>query len=150
MRADDVRQRRGFHWLARIGLLSRGIVYLLLGSLVLEIVANGRPSSSIDSEGAFAAIARRPADPEMLALICAGLAAYAVWRLVEAISKTPQDEKPSPWTRVGWVGIGLLYVALCAEAAEILWALRPGAPSSIRHPSLHTFCGSLDARSLWG
>jgi hypothetical protein len=90
--AERVRHSRAFRGSARLGLISRAVVYLLLGTLILEIVANGRAPASTDSQGALNEVARQPAGTETLGLLGIGLAAYAVWRLVEALSQKPPRE----------------------------------------------------------
>ena len=110
--AEEVRHSPVFARLARLGLLSRAVVYALVGALVIEIAVRGRSSSAADSQGAFAAISRRPAGREILGLVVVGLAAYALWRFVEAVSQAPQGQRVSAFTRLGWCGIGVVYVFL--------------------------------------
>jgi hypothetical protein len=118
--AEQVRHNRAFRWFARTGLLARAVVYLVLGGLILQIASSGHGSAQADTEGAFAEVGRQPAGTEILALLTAGLAAYAVWRFVEAASPRPQGQRLSPWTRVGWFAAGGLYVALCASVIRII------------------------------
>jgi hypothetical protein len=114
--------------------LSRAVVYLLLGALVIEIAVRGRSSNAADSQGAFAAISHWPAGRELLAIVGLGLAAYALWRFVEAASNSPQGPT-SAWARLGWAAAGLVYVFLCVNAVELLVGAQPQGA----HPSATPF-----------
>jgi Domain of Unknown Function (DUF1206) len=131
--ADDLRRSTGFRWMARVGLLSRALVYCLVGALVIEIAIKGRASSSANSEGAFAEIAKQPTGHEILGLVCAGLAAYALWRFVEAVSMRPQGESKSGWARLGWACIGVVYVFLCVDVVELITGSSTNSPD--QHPA---------------
>jgi hypothetical protein len=122
--ADQVRRHFVFRAIAHLGLLSRAVVYLLLGALVIEIAVRGRSSNAADSQGAFAAISHWPAGRELLALVALGLAAYALWRFVEAASNSPQGPV-TVWTRLGWIAVGLLYIFLCVTAVELSVGSQP-------------------------
>jgi Domain of Unknown Function (DUF1206) len=79
-------------------------------------------------------VARQPAGTELLVVIAIGLAAYAVWRFVEALSRSPQGQTVSGWVRVGWFAIGVLYVALCIDVARMIAGSgSSGGPS--QHPA---------------
>lgn len=144
--AEVVRHNPFFRAFARIGLLARAVVYLVVGGLVLDIAATGRGPAQADSEGAFAEIGRQPAGTEILALLAAGLAAYAVWRFVEACSRRPRGQQISRWTRGGWFAISALYVGLCVSVIQLMaGSSANGGPA--QHPSsfatnvLHLFLG---------
>jgi hypothetical protein len=144
--AEAVRHNPVFRGFARVGLLARAVVYLVVGGLVLDIAASGRGPAQADSEGAFAEIGRQPAGTEILGLLAAGLAAYAVWRFVEACSRRPRGQQISPWTRGGWFAISALYVGLCVSVVQLMaGSSANGGPA--QHPSsfatsvLHFFLG---------
>jgi hypothetical protein len=144
--AEVVRHNPFFRAFARIGLLARAVVYLVVGGLVLDIAATGRGPAQADSEGAFAEIGRQPAGTEILALLAAGLAAYAVWRFVEACSRRPRGQQISRWTRGGWFAISALYVGLCASVVQLMAGSSPNGgpaqhPSSFATSVLHLFLG---------
>ena len=132
-RSQEIRRSAGFRWVAAMGLGARAAVYGLLGVLVAQIVAAGRPAGPADTQGAFAAIAAHPAGRGVLAVVAAGLGAYAVWRFVEAGARTPQGRRVSAWARVGWAAAGLLYVALCAEAVDLAAGGTANGPT--QHPA---------------
>lgn len=132
--AETIRHNHVFRALARVGLLARAVVYLVVGGLVLDIAASGHGPAQADSEGAFAEIRRQPAGAEILALLAAGLAAYAVWRFVEACSRRPRGQQISWWTRGGWFAISALYVGLCVSVVQLI-AGSSANEGPAQHPS---------------
>src|SRR4030088_1531449 len=66
--------------LARFGLASRGVLYLLLTYLAMR-VAFGQPNRQTDRTGALHTIARQPFGQVVLAGLAVGFAGYSVWQL---------------------------------------------------------------------
>jgi uncharacterized protein DUF1206 len=96
---------------ARVGLASRGFVYIVLGWLAIQI-ARGHARHEANARGALAEIAQEPFGRALLWVLAFGLASYAVWRLSEAIFGTTSDgKKPGP--RVTSLVGGLIYLAFC-------------------------------------
>ena len=69
---------------ARAGYAARGVVYLLVGFLVLWSCTRGGGQAE-GSTGALQSIADEPFGTLLLWLIAVGLAAFALWRLIQAI-----------------------------------------------------------------
>ena len=70
-----------FEWLARMGYIARGAVYLLVGWFSLAAAWNGaRPT---DAEEALLRILDQPFGEILLGLIAVGLVFYALWRFVQ-------------------------------------------------------------------
>lgn len=69
---------------ARVGIAARGLVYLLIGVLAIQIAA-GRSHREADQKGAFQTLVAQPAGKFMLWLVALGLIGYAVWQATEAI-----------------------------------------------------------------
>ena len=71
-------------WLARVGIVAEGMIYLLIGGLALAGAFDPaqRPSGS---NGAMSKLAHVPLGHVMLALLALGLAAYVLWQLVLAV-----------------------------------------------------------------
>jgi hypothetical protein len=112
-------------WLAavaRTGLLSRAVIYVMLAVLAGLIVADGRPPAQASGTGALTEIAKQPAGPFLLGLLSAGLLCYGGWRLVQAAAGVDpaKHDRPSGWTRLGWLAIAAMYLLLFAEAVSIL------------------------------
>lgn len=75
---------RGLRWAARCGFVAEGVVYLLIGGLaLLAAFEPGRRAPG--SKGALAKLAGAPLGDALLALLGAGLAAFVLWQLVQAI-----------------------------------------------------------------
>jgi hypothetical protein len=115
----QLQRSAGFPWLARAGLLARGVVYGVIGAIALAVAA-GAGGSPTDQQGALEVIAREPLGTVLLALLAAGLAGYSIWRLTRAVTGHGREETDSSFERVADVGSGLAYLALCAVAIAIL------------------------------
>jgi hypothetical protein len=70
--------------LARAGLTARGVIYILIG-LVAILVAVGQSAKEADQAGALKLVAGQPFGLFALWLLGLGFAAYALWRLSEAV-----------------------------------------------------------------
>lgn len=110
---------RGLVTLGRCGLAARGVVYGVIGmmSIGLATGAGGRTESQT---GALRTIAHQPLGTVALIAVAIGLAGYAAWRLFEGASGARTGERSGLVDRVGAVGSGLAYAALCAVATKIL------------------------------
>ena len=71
-------------WLARAGLVARGVLYLIIGWIAIE-VAFGQSGQEADQAGALRELGRNPAGEVALWLLVAGFAGMFLWRLTEAI-----------------------------------------------------------------
>ncbi|MFF4586490.1 DUF1206 domain-containing protein [Streptomyces sp. NPDC001388] len=69
---------------ARAGFTARGVIYLLVGMLALQI-AFGERGRQADRQGALGEIAEQPFGAVMLWALGIGLAGMALWRLSEAV-----------------------------------------------------------------
>ena len=120
---------------ARVGLLSRGIIYVVLAVLAALIAVRGSAPTQASGTGALAEIARHPAGPFLLGLLSAGLGAYGAWRLVQVVTgiEPASRDRPSGWQRLGWSFIAAAYFTLCADAVSLL----EGSGNSSSGPSSH-------------
>src|SRR5688572_28767467 len=88
---------------ARIGLIARGVVYLIVGGLTL-MAAIGASGAVADKNTAIAAVGQQPLGTVSLILVAIGLLAYALWRLVRAAfdpEHTAEGTKGA-FTRLGY------------------------------------------------
>ena len=112
----DVRPRTRGDWqelCARFGLAAKGVSYALVGVLAIG-VAIGVGGDATSRNGALHALAGNTFGTFVLALLAAGFAAYAVWRVMQSVS----DDK---WTkRIGHLARAAVYFALTYSAARIL------------------------------
>ncbi len=107
---------------ARAGLASRAVIYVILAVLAALIVAHGRPPSQTSGSGALAEVVKQPAGPFLLGLLSAGLFCYGCWRLLQAFAgaEPSEGDRPSAVQRLAWLAIGALYFLLFAEALAII------------------------------
>lgn len=70
--------------LARIGYGVRGLIYITIGLLAVQ-VALGKGGALASPQGAIAAIGRQPAGLVLLWVILVGIIAYALWGVVRAV-----------------------------------------------------------------
>ena len=77
-------QGRWVERVARVGLAARGLVYLLMGLLALQI-ATGDRSEQADQQGALQEIAGQPFGTFVLWVVAVGFVGYALWQLSEAL-----------------------------------------------------------------
>lgn len=106
-RSDQVRA------LARVGLAARGVIWLLLGILALVMAFSGRQKET-DQRGALQQLSRQSAGWFLLLVLTIGLAAYALWRLVDAIVNRETKE------RVGDVLRAVIYGGFAVSGVQIL------------------------------
>jgi hypothetical protein len=95
---------------ARLGFLAKGLVYALIGLLAVQVAFGG--SGRTDQKGALQTIADKPGGSIVLWLMVVGFAAYAVWRLSEAVwgRRDETDEKKRTAKRIGSAINGLVYL----------------------------------------
>lgn len=109
----------GFAWMARAGLVARGIAYAIIGILALKL-AVGSGGETTNHRGALTTIVEQPLGKALLIAMTIGLAGYAIWRLIRAgIGHGTQDSDGAS-ERVGGAASGLAYAALCVTAVQIL------------------------------
>lgn len=126
---EAVARRPEFEWLARAGLVARGVVYAIVGILALKL-AVGSGGRATNQRGALETIAREPFGKTLLIVMLVGLAGYAVWRLVRAGIGHGSQQGDSGLERVAGVASGLAYAALCVTAVKILAGASSGGGSN--------------------
>ena len=118
---EDFARTPQYEWLARGGLLARGIVYAIIGFLAVRVALPGTSGSKTDQQGALKAIAQQPFGKILLIAMALGLAGYAIWRLTRAlIGHGTEDGEDKALERIGGVISGVSYVILCVAAVEIV------------------------------
>ena len=114
---------------SRLGLASRGTVYLLVGYLAFRIAlaAHGRASSPASSAGAVQEAVTPAWGRVPLVLLIAGLGAYALTQLIEAVFRPSQAESTiGRWRQRAVSSWGcLLYLAFCLTTARLLAGTPP-------------------------
>ena len=113
----------GIRTLARLGFLSIGLVYLVLGALAVMAAAGVRGGATADQQQAFQTIQQLPLGQVLLWLVAVGLLGYVVWRFTQAWLDTEGKGTSAAGlaTRGFYVFSGLLYVGLAWYAAKLAW-----------------------------
>jgi hypothetical protein len=115
------------HWVirfARIGLISKGIVYCLVGALAFMAAfeIDGHTEQGAGKAGVFRFIMEQPYGKILLALVVAGMFCYTLWRFIQAIMDT--NEKGSDakgiGRRIGYAFSGAVYGVLAFTAAQLV------------------------------
>lgn len=155
--------------LARLGFAARGLVYLLIGWFAIDAAFRG--GDTADNQGAIASLADKSFGPLLLAVIAAGLAGYALWRLTEAAATRGNDAK-ALLKRGGEAMSGVAHLLLAWAAASLAlnprtggdtspnderardwtaWLLdQPFGPVLVGAVAIGFFCGAgLQARKAW-
>lgn len=83
-RTEQAAKGTGVKVAAKAGLTARGVIYVLVGILAVQI-AFGDSEHQADRGGALAAIADKPFGKVMLWAVGIGLACMALWRLSEVV-----------------------------------------------------------------
>ncbi|MFF4371533.1 DUF1206 domain-containing protein [Streptomyces sp. NPDC001594] len=99
--------------LSRVGLSARGVIYVLVGLLAVQMGFGGDSGKEADRSGAVRTIGEQPFGRVLLWALVVGLAAMALWRLSEAAfgqAVTGGDK----WTRrLGSAGLAVFYAVIC-------------------------------------
>ena len=109
---------------SRLGLACRGAVYLLVGYLAfrLALAVHGRTGAPASSAGAVQAAVSPAWGRIPLVLLVAGLAAYALTQLLEAVFRPSRAQSATGrWRQRAVSSWGcLLYSAFCLSTARLL------------------------------
>jgi len=122
---EAVARRPEFTWLARAGLVARGVSYAIIGVLALKL-AFGSGGETTNQRGALQTIAHQPLGKALLIGMAVGLAGYATWRLIRAALGHGAQQQDSKFERVGAAASGIAYAALCVTAVKILVGANSG------------------------
>ena len=135
--------------LARLGLASRGLVWLVLGFLAFSL-ARGVEAQA-DQTGALAALVDRPLGKPLLVVLAVGFAGYAAWLLLEAlVGFRYEDDGDRRLHRARALFKGLVYLALCVSVAQFLARGPGGGSTSSRTAEVMSYTGGRTAVGLVG
>jgi heme/copper-type cytochrome/quinol oxidase subunit 2 len=113
----------GKNWMnriARVGLVSKGIVYVILGALAFMAAFElaGQSNEKASRTGVFDFIKDFPGGIWLLMLLAAGLLCYSIWRGVQAVTNTNDEEKVLT-KRIRYFFSGLIYLFVAYTAVQI-------------------------------
>ncbi|UOQ50820.1 DUF1206 domain-containing protein [Hymenobacter cellulosivorans] len=113
----------GIRALARLGFLSIGVVYLVLGVLTTMAAIGVRGAAPTDQQQVFQTIQHLPLGQVLLWLVALGLAGYVVWRFTQALLDTEHKGTTTSGLAVRgfYIFSGLLYALLAYYAGKMAW-----------------------------
>jgi uncharacterized protein DUF1206 len=117
-----------YAWLARGGLVAKGVSYGIVGVLAVELAA-GHGGTATSREGALHSLAQESLGRIVLVLLVIGFAAYVLWRVVQAFAM-PADDGKDWLKRVGFLGRAAIYGGLTFSALSILLGDSGGSSQS--------------------
>lgn len=126
---EELAHAKTLGWLARAGLVARGVVYCIIGILALKL-ALGDGGKATDQEGALQTIAHQSFGKALLVLVAIGLGGYALWRLIRAAVGHGAEQTDSGFDRISALDSGIAYGLLCVAAIGILTSSGGGSGST--------------------
>jgi hypothetical protein len=120
-------------WLARAGFCARGVMYVIIGILAIQI-AFGSGGHKADQSGAVRVVGNTPFGTFLLWLLVIGFAGMALWRLSEALYGGPgaDGRKASNRAIAGFKAVLYAFIAY----GIVKYALGLGAPKSSNNQSV--------------
>jgi hypothetical protein len=117
----DAEPRRGLVLVARAGLVARGVLYVLIGVLAVDI-AQGQTGANASQQGAVGNVAKAPFGHWLLIAFAVGVFGYAAWRAVQAVSghEVETGERRDTTERVGAGVSAVAYFAIFAMTLGVL------------------------------
>ena len=106
-------------WLARFGLVGKGVLHLVVGYAVWRLADGAGSGADASSSGAVGWIADQSGGTVLLWVLAASLGSLALWRAVETVAGDPVDDDDT-LHRIAFAGKALVYgglAALCVRTA---------------------------------
>ncbi len=110
---------RLFAILSRAGFVARALIYGIIGLLAFDL-AIGHGGKLTNQQGALRLVEQHPFGHLLLALLAVGLGGYALWRLFRAALGHGREGTDGGIERLGALGSGIVYAAMCVVAVQIL------------------------------
>jgi hypothetical protein len=110
---------RLFAILSRAGFVARALIYGIIGLLALEL-ATRQGGKITNQQGALRSVEQHSFGHLLLALLAVGLGGYALWRLFRAALGHGREGTDRGIERLGALGSGIVYAAMCVVAIQIL------------------------------
>jgi hypothetical protein len=117
--------------LARVGYLTKGVVYAIIGVLAV-MTAVGAGGGTGGSQNAIQMIGQQPFGQALLIITAVGLFGYAAWRIVQSITD-PENEgtdKKGIAKRIGYFVSGAAHALLGVTAVQMVTGSGGGGGSS--------------------
>jgi hypothetical protein len=107
--------------LARLGYAAKGVVYLIIGWLAIQLVI-GAGGKTTDQRGALQTIYEQPFGKFLLALVVIGLLGFAIWCFLQAWFDTEGQGSDIKGivARLGYAVTGVAYAILAFGAFQLI------------------------------
>jgi Domain of Unknown Function (DUF1206) len=121
----EARDGNGWNaWLARTGLVAKGVSFGIVGALAIALAAGGGGKAT-SREGALHTLAGDGLGKVLLVLLALGFAAYALWRVVQSVAVRCDDDEAKEHAKVwgkraGYLGRAAIYVGLTYSTVAIV------------------------------
>ena len=113
-----VENSSAYHALVRTGLVSYGIVHLVIAWLAAQL-AFGKSDQQASQQGAMQELAEKPLGGALLWIVGIGLFALALWQLIDAVAGQHDEDKKKEWAgRAKCVGKAVVYIAIGVQAIK--------------------------------
>lgn len=129
--AHSAASSKSMTMLARLGYAIKGVVYLIIGWLAIQL-AVGQGGSATDQRGALQTIYEQPFGKVLLVVVAIGLIGFALWCFIEAIYDTEGKGKQAKGiiARIGYAVVGISYAALAFGAFSLVLGKSSSGKSS--------------------
>ena len=127
-------------WLARVGFLVKGVLYMVIGALALQVAAKagGRVTGT---RGALTTVLEQPFGRTLLLVVVAGLLGYAAWRILQGVFDP--DRLGHDWRglaiRATFVVRGVMHAVLGQQAFRLYRGLSASSGPSEREVATEAF-----------
>lgn len=106
-----VRQSRGYHGAVGVGLVSYGVLHVVLAWLAVQVALGKKGDAS--QQGALTQLAQQPLGVALLWVMAVGLFTLTVWQALEAtIGRDEPGRDSRPRRRIASVGRAVVYLGL--------------------------------------
>ncbi len=117
--------------LARFGYAARGVVYLIIGGVIMYATLFGGDKTA-DSKSALQTLIQQPFGKILLGAVIVGLFGYVAWRLIQSIGDTDQHGTDAKGLaiRAGLLASAVTYTFLAIYALSLLGVSLAGGGDS--------------------
>ena len=127
----DAATSRAMALLARLGYAIKGVVYLVIGFLAVQL-AIGVGGKTTDQRGAIQTISALPFGRFLLVVVTIGLVGFALWCFIQALFDTEGKGRKAKGiiARIGYAGVGVAYALLAFGTFQVVMGSGSAGKSS--------------------
>lgn len=119
-KARDARDHPALSWMARLGFLMYGVLYVVMAFLAVQL-AFGQSTGKVTGDGALHQLAQQPLGKVALVVVAVALAALCVWEVCQAIGgHNDLDGMKRVASRLGSAGRAVVFGGLSLLSVQTL------------------------------